>query len=103
MKILNSFGNFSYSNYFFKILILVLSQNRYFQDKAFIKYLEYLLYWKKPEYCKFIIYPHCLRFLDLLQQPAFRQRLSDLEYIQLIFSQQYFHWRYYRSNRLGIF
>jgi len=32
-----------------------LAQRRLFQDKAFINYLKYLLYWKKPEYAKYIV------------------------------------------------
>eukprot|EP00884_Botryococcus_braunii_P006847 jgi/Botrbrau1/16163/Bobra.0272s0001.1 len=49
-----------------------LAQNRYFDDSRFINYLKYLLYWKQPEYSRFIIYPHCLFFLDLLQSKDFR-------------------------------
>ena len=41
--------------------------HRYFQDEKFVSYLSYLQYWKKPEYVKFIVYPHCLYFLDQLQ------------------------------------
>jgi hypothetical protein len=33
-----------------------LAQNRYFDDEAFVGYLKYLLYWKRPEYAKFIVY-----------------------------------------------
>lgn len=33
-----------------------LAQRRVFQDKAFVNYLKYLLYWKRPEYAKYIVY-----------------------------------------------
>jgi len=33
-----------------------LAQNGYMKDAAFVNYLKYLLYWKKPEYAKFIVY-----------------------------------------------
>lgn len=29
-----------------------LAQLRYFEDPAFVNYLEYLQYWRKPEYAK---------------------------------------------------
>ena len=32
-----------------------LSQNRFFEDQAFINYLAYLKYWKQPEYARFIM------------------------------------------------
>lgn len=38
-------------------LILVLAQRGFFKDSAFINYLKYLLYWKEPEYAKFLKYP----------------------------------------------
>lgn len=33
-----------------------LAQQQYFKDEAFINYLEYLQYWKQPEYAKFVVY-----------------------------------------------
>jgi hypothetical protein len=35
---------------------IVLAQQQYFQDAAFINYLSYLKYWKEPEYIKYIQY-----------------------------------------------
>lgn len=32
-----------------------LAQNEYFEDPAFLGYLKYLQYWKKPEYVKYIM------------------------------------------------
>lgn len=37
-----------------------------FERATFRNYLRYLLYWKEPEYIKFIKYPQCLFFLDLI-------------------------------------
>ncbi|MEJ1273204.1 mediator complex subunit 31 [Cricetulus griseus] len=31
-----------------------LAQRGYFKDKAFVNYLKYLLYWKEPEYAKYL-------------------------------------------------
>lgn len=94
----------------------VLAQHSYLQNPAFINYLAYLQYWKRPEYAKFILcapsrlvffddspdaflpcrdsYPHCLYFLDQLQQAQFRQRLVHPDWVMQIHVQQYFHWKY---------
>lgn len=68
-----------------------LAQNEYFDDPAFIRFLEYLLYWQKPEYAKYIEYPHCLFFLDLLQEVKVRQEFRKPQYTEFVFQQQYFH------------
>jgi len=77
-----------------------LSQQRYFQECSFINYLKYLSYWKRPEYAKFIVYPHSLFFLELLQDESFRQELSNPLYVESIWKQQFYHWRYYKQNRV---
>ena len=33
-----------------------LLHNGYFEDPAFINFLKYLLYWKQPEYTRFLMY-----------------------------------------------
>ncbi|XP_074298477.1 uncharacterized protein LOC141629358 [Silene latifolia] len=53
-----------------------LAQNRYFENEALIGYLKYLQYWQRPEYTKFIMYPHCRYFLELLQNPNFRNSMA---------------------------
>ncbi|WWC71091.1 uncharacterized protein I206_105044 [Kwoniella pini CBS 10737] len=53
----------------------------YFSKKTFINYLNYLEYWRKPNYIKFIIYPTCLIYLTLLQSEIFRIRCSDIGFI----------------------
>lgn len=77
-----------------------LAQNRYFEDEAFIGYLKYLQYWKQPEYIKFIMYPQCLFFLDLLQNADFRNAMAHPGNKELAHRQQYFFWKNYRNNRL---
>ena len=32
-----------------------LAQQRYFQNPAFVNYLAYLQYWKRPEYAKYLL------------------------------------------------
>jgi len=77
-----------------------LAQNRYFEDEAFIGYLKYLKYWQRPEYIKYIIYPHCLFFLELLQNANFRNAMAHPANKELAHRQQYFFWKNYRNNRL---
>ncbi|XP_033141351.1 mediator of RNA polymerase II transcription subunit 31 isoform X1 [Brassica rapa] len=77
-----------------------LAQNRYFEDEAFIGYLKYLQYWQRPEYIKFIMYPHCLYFLELLQNPNFRTAMAHPANKELAHRQQFYYWKNYRNNRL---
>ncbi|KAF3614360.1 Mediator of RNA polymerase II transcription subunit 31 [Capsicum annuum] len=71
-----------------------LAQNRYFEDEAFIGYLKYLQYWQRPEYIKFIMYPHCLFFLELLQNPAFHNAMAHPA------NKQFDFWKNFRNSRL---
>lgn len=77
-----------------------LAQNRYFEDEAFIGYLKYLQYWQRPEYIKYIMYPHCLFFLELLQNPNFRNAMAHPGSKELAHRQQFYFWKNYRNNRL---
>ncbi|EPS69819.1 hypothetical protein M569_04948, partial [Genlisea aurea] len=77
-----------------------LAQNRYLEDEAFIGYLKYLQYWQRPEYIKFIMYPHCLYFLELLQNPNFRNAMAHPANKELAHRQQFYFWKNYRNNRL---
>ncbi|KAJ4952310.1 hypothetical protein NE237_029142 [Protea cynaroides] len=77
-----------------------LAQNRYFEDEAFIGYLKYLQYWQRPEYIKFIMYPHSLFFLELLQNASFRNAMAHPGSKELAHRQQLFFWKNYRNNRL---
>uniref|UniRef100_A0A7S0D3K3 Mediator of RNA polymerase II transcription subunit 31 n=1 Tax=Amorphochlora amoebiformis TaxID=1561963 RepID=A0A7S0D3K3_9EUKA len=76
-----------------------LAQNRYFEEPKFINYLDYLQYWKKPNYIKHVCYPHALYFLDLLQRRQFREKLIEPTYINLLWEQQYYHWRFHKHHR----
>ncbi|KAL7534240.1 hypothetical protein ACHAXR_005747 [Thalassiosira sp. AJA248-18] len=39
-------------------------------QSAFLDFLRYLRYWKQPQFAKYLLYPHCLYFLDLLVPPS---------------------------------
>jgi len=73
----------------------------YLLDGKFIRYLDYLQYWKQPQYSKFLVYPHCLRFLDLLQHEDIRKQLTeDRSFPLQLADQQYYHWLYRRRHTL---
>nr|KAJ3422604.1 hypothetical protein HK105_007336 [Polyrhizophydium stewartii] len=75
-----------------------LAQQRFFEDQAFINYLGYLMYWKRPEYAKYIQYPYCLAMLDLLQQESFRKACASADTAALLHKAEYFHWEAYRAR-----
>lgn len=77
-----------------------LAQNEYFDSPDFVAYLNYLRYWKKPAYARFIVFPHALYFLHLLQDPTFREALKRSDYTMLIHQQQGYNWQYGKTMRL---
>lgn len=54
-----------------------LAQNDYLSDPSFLAYLDYLNYWRKPQYAKYLVYPNCLHILTLLQSPDFRKQIVN--------------------------
>ncbi|KAI8621882.1 SOH1-domain-containing protein [Chytriomyces sp. MP71] len=75
-----------------------LAQQQYFADPAFINYLKYLLYWRRPEYAKLIVYPYCLEMLDNLQHESFRNAVALEHTVHLIHTKEFFHWTHWRTN-----
>ena len=67
LEFVQCLGNPNYLNF--------LAQRGYFKDPAFINYLAYLQYWSKSDYVKFIKFPVCLHFLELLQHESFRKEI----------------------------
>lgn len=86
LEFVQCLANPTYLNYLAQTLVL--------EDENFLAYLSYLRYWKEPEYAKFIVYPHCLYFLDLLQDKGFRTKLKEPQVTEIIHSQQFFHWQF---------
>lgn len=71
-------------------------------DPSLLKFLEYLLYWKQPQYARLIQYPHCLFFLDLLiHNPVFRRELANVSFRNFIHEQQFYSWQYRARNLYG--
>ncbi|CAM9575340.1 unnamed protein product [Ectocarpus fasciculatus] len=82
-----------------------LAQSGYLDDRGFIRFLEYLQYFKRPEYAKFITcqfemkkcrrYPHSLAMLDLLiNNPPFRKEIAHVSFRDFVHQQQFLHWQF---------
>ncbi len=65
-------------------------------SSSFIDFLRYLRsYWTKPEYAKYITYPHCFFFLDLLiENETFRKEIAQVPFRNFVHEQQFFNWQY---------
>ncbi|PNH11703.1 Mediator of RNA polymerase II transcription subunit 31 [Tetrabaena socialis] len=78
-----------------------LATKQYLENQSFINYLKYLQYWKQPAYARYITYPHCLFFLDLLQDAEFRSAIKDFSYAQHIRQAQETFFTSFHSNRVA--
>jgi mediator of RNA polymerase II transcription subunit 31 len=76
-----------------------LAQRGYFTNQKFLNYLKYLMYWKEPEYCKYIVYPQCLALLDLLQQEYFIKEIVNSSFSKFIDEQLLLIWLNYKKRR----
>lgn len=73
--------------------LLYLAQNRFLVEDRFIRFLQYLRYWKKPEYSRLLIFPQCLAFLDaLIENDLFRKELNLPQFVEFVHAQQGSHW-----------
>ncbi|KAH9965509.1 SOH1-domain-containing protein [Russula dissimulans] len=70
-----------------------LAQQGILYQPAFINYLKYLLYWKEKDYARFILYPHALHHLELLQHPEFRSEIMKDDWRERLNQKQFDHWR----------
>ena len=69
-------------------------------DPDFLAFLEYLTYWKQPNYIRFITYPHCLYFLNLLlTNERFRREIATVQFRNFVHEQQFYSWQF-RSKHL---
>ncbi|UKZ81152.1 hypothetical protein TrVFT333_008923 [Trichoderma virens FT-333] len=60
-----------------------LASQKLLTQPAFIAYLDYLQYWSKPPYLKYLTYPGpTLRHLQLLQRERFRQDIMSPDLVQ---------------------
>ncbi|KAF8504704.1 SOH1-domain-containing protein [Russula emetica] len=70
-----------------------LAQQGILYQPAFINYLKYLLYWKEKDYARFILYPHALHHLELLQHAEFRSEIMKDDWRERLNQKQFDHWR----------
>lgn len=47
-----------------------LSQEGYLSNAPFLRYLDYLSYWREPQCARHLLYPAALTVLELLQKDA---------------------------------
>jgi len=71
----------------------LLAQRGLFEDDRFLRYLDYLQYWRTASYAKCIKHVHCLRFLELLQNEQFRAKCKHHSFIEMMHQNQFYHWK----------
>jgi len=89
----------------FIIFFSDLAQNKYFDKPGFNNFLVYLRYWKKPEYSKFLRYPICLAFLDIITEDSeisrtFRTEIAKAEFQDFVHGQVFNHWQHSKAARM---
>jgi mediator of RNA polymerase II transcription subunit 31 len=57
--------------------VVWLSKQGYFDQSAFVNYLEYLMYFREPEYAIHLSYTRGLEVLELLRDPKIRELLRE--------------------------
>jgi len=74
-----------------------LAQQGYFDDPAFLSYLNYLKrIWQQPRYARFLTYPQALAVLDLLESSRFREGLRHEDKVNELARLQIAHWATHR-------
>jgi mediator of RNA polymerase II transcription subunit 31 len=69
--------------------------------KAFLRYLQQT--WTRPDYSRYIVYPHAMYFLDLLiQNDAFCRELAQVPFRNFCHQQQYYAWQNRFSTLYGV-
>ncbi|KAI0675082.1 SOH1 family protein [Trametes maxima] len=74
-----------------------LAQQGILNQPAFVNFLKYLMYWKDKDYARFILYPHALHHLELLQHAQFRTEIGKDEWREYLNQKQFDHWRTWRD------
>ena len=75
------------------------------QDPAFQSYLKYLYRtWSMPQYARYLTYPHCLFFLELLTDEENAHVLTEWtlpEFRNFVHQQQFAAWQYRHATLYG--
>lgn len=93
LEFVQSLANPNYLNH--------LAKQGLLDNASFRNYLKYLLYWKEPEYIRYIKYPQCLFYLDLLQRDDLRESIKSNKLTNFLNEQQVLNWRFYTNNILN--
>jgi mediator of RNA polymerase II transcription subunit 31 len=90
LEFVQSLANPNYLNF--------LAQRGYFKKQTFLNYLKYLMYWKEPEYCKHLVYPQCLRLLEMLQHEQFLKQIVNAQCSKFVDEQLLLVWLHYKKK-----
>jgi len=73
------------------------------QDPSFQAYVKYLFEtWSQPEYARFLSFPHCLYFLELLiEKPAVLKEWTLPAFRNFCHQQQFLSWQHRHSVLYG--
>ena len=73
-------------------------------DPAMHEFLCYLrTTWSQPAYARFLQYPHCLYFLDLLiEKPAVAKEWTQMAYRNFCHQQQFLAWQHRHAIIYGV-
>lgn len=91
LEFVQSLANPDYLNF--------LAQRGFFRNQSLINYLKYLMYWKEPDYVKYITYPQCLSLLEMLQHETFLKEIVKGECSKYIDEQLVMLWFHYKNAR----
>jgi mediator of RNA polymerase II transcription subunit 31 len=69
-----------------------LAAQGYLEDSAFLDFLKYLRYWRKPPHIYHVVYPQGLRMLEMLLDPSVRCRMHLLDARALLMTQMMGKW-----------
>ena len=74
------------------------------QDPALQEFFRYLrATWSQPEYVRFLQYPHCLYFLDLLiEKPAVAKEWTQTAFRNFCHQQQFLAWQHRHAICYGV-
>ena len=75
-----------------------LAKEGFLRDSRFVAFLRHLSYWERPEYAKFILYPHALRFRRELEREEFRRAMENPRNAERVFAAQYAFWASRSAN-----
>lgn len=76
-----------------------LAHQGYYEDERFMRYLKYLTYWQQPAYARYLRYPICLDFLELLlEKESFRMAVKGDQYARMTEEQVLLQWTFRAKN-----